>query len=117
MSTIDPPPPLTLVVSSSPERQPSAHRISARGEIDLHTAPRLADALDDLIEHGATLVILDARQIDFLDSSGLRVIINCQNRLGEAGGRLLIEGMSGAVQRVLEISGLIEQFRIDNESS
>jgi anti-sigma B factor antagonist len=56
--------------------------------------------------------VLDASGIDFVDSSGLRVIINCGNKLSAAGGRLLIEGMSGAVQRTLEISGLIDRYRM-----
>jgi anti-sigma B factor antagonist len=57
------------------------------------------------------LIVLDASDVEFLDSSGLRVIVASGIRLSNAGGRLLIEGMSGAVQRVLEVSGLIEQYR------
>lgn len=88
-----------------------AYRIVATGEIDLATAPQLADALTTLIGQGATLVVLDAADIKFIDSSGLRVLVTCGNAMTDAGGRLLIEGMSGAVQRVLEISGLLEQYR------
>ena len=87
------------------------YRVAASGEIDVRTAPNLAEALDSLIDQGATLIVLDASQIEFLDSSGLRVIVASGIRLSNAGGRLLIEGMSGAVQRVLEVSGLIEQYR------
>ena len=88
-----------------------AYRIVASGDIDLHTAPRLTEAIEALIADGALLIALDASEIEFLDSSGLRVIVNCANKLSSAGGRLLIEGMSGAVQRVLEITGLIDQYR------
>jgi anti-sigma B factor antagonist len=93
------------------ETQTAAYRVTAKGEIDLQTAPRLAETLDSLIEQGAKLVVLEAAEVEFLDSSGLRVIINAGNALHASGGQLLIEGMSGAVQRVLEISGLIEQYR------
>jgi anti-sigma B factor antagonist len=77
----------------------------------VRTAPDLAQALDALIDEGAKLIVLDASDVEFLDSSGLRVIVATGIRLSNAGGRLLIEGMSGAVQRVLEVSGLIEQYR------
>jgi anti-sigma B factor antagonist len=87
------------------------YRVIARGEIDAGTAPTFVAALDALMDEGATLVVLDASDIEFLDSSGLRVIVTFGNKLSDAGGRLLIEGMSGAVQRVLEVSGLIEQYR------
>jgi len=87
------------------------YRVAARGEVDVRTAPELARALDALIDQGARLIVLDASDVEFLDSSGLRVIVATGIRLSNGGGRLLIEGMSGAVQRVLEVSGLIEQYR------
>jgi anti-sigma B factor antagonist len=90
-------------------------RVVARGEIDMETAPSLSAALDALIDQGVRLVILDAADIEFIDSSGLRVIVQSGIKLSEAGGRLLIDGMSGAVQRVLEVSGLIEQYRATSE--
>lgn len=101
----------TVVPSEDDTTRGGGYRVVARGEIDFATAPRLAEALDALIQAGATVVVLDAAGIDFLDSSGLRVIVNYGNKLTGVGGRLLIEGMSGAVQRVLEVSGLIEHYR------
>ena len=63
------------------------------------------------IDEGATVIVLDASAVDFVDSSGLRAIIRCGSRIADNGGRLFIDGMSGAVQRVLEISGLIDRYR------
>jgi anti-sigma B factor antagonist len=88
-----------------------AVRLTARGEIDAGSAQVLTSAFDELIAGGAAVVVLDASHVEFMDSSGLRVIISAGNRLSETGGQLFIEGMSGAVQKVLEISGLIEQYR------
>jgi anti-sigma B factor antagonist len=101
----------TLVLAETADAPSGGYKVVARGEIDRFTAPQLAEALGTLIRSGATLVVLDATDVRFLDSSGLRVIVNCGNELKAAGGRLLIEGMSGAVQRVLEVSGLIEHYR------
>ena len=104
---------LSLVSHQAESDQPvnTSYRLVARGDIDMATAPQLAEALQSLIEQGATLIILEAADVQFLDSSGLRVIVNSANKLSAAGGRLLIEGMSGAVQRVLEVSGMIERYR------
>jgi anti-sigma B factor antagonist len=88
-----------------------AFRLVARGDIDATTAPHLAESLDALVEQGATLVVLDAADVEFLDSSGLRVITLAGNQLTARGGRLLIEGMSATVQRILEISGLLDHYR------
>ena len=100
----------TVAVAEDGTASPAV-RLVAHGEIDLGTAPRLAGAFDALIDGGATLVILDASGVEFLDSSGLRTIVNAGNRLSAQGGQLVIEGVSGAVHRVLEVSGLIEHYR------
>lgn len=102
---------VTLAVAEEGGTAPHAYRVTAHGEIDLESAPRLTEAFNAIIEDGATIVILDASDVAFLDSSGLRAIIQAGHRLTEVGGQLLIEGMSGAVQRVLEISGVIDQYR------
>ena len=100
-----------LPISEGEDALGRAFRVTARGEIDIATVARLHDLLTGLIDRGAHLVVLDTEGVQFLDSSGLRVLILAGNRLADAGGRLLIEGMSGAVQRVLEITGLIDQYR------
>ena len=85
-------------------------RVVARGEIDFDSAEVLSTRLSSLIDHGASVIVLDAGEVTFLDSSGLRVIIAAANRLRALGGQLFIEGMSGAVQRVLEITGLLDRL-------
>jgi len=91
-------------------------RVVARGEIDIETAPRLTAMLDRVIDDGARIVVLDAGDVGFIDSTGLRAIIAAGNRLNERDGHLMIEGMSGAVQTVLEISGLIDRYRATTTS-
>jgi anti-anti-sigma factor len=57
------------------------------------------------------LIILDLSGVSFLDSSGLRSIIQAGNLMTGRDGQLLIEGASGATQRVLEITGMLERYR------
>lgn len=88
-----------------------AWSVVVRGEIDMQTAPKLEGAIDDVIANGARLVTLDLEAVDFLDSSGLRVILGASNKLDELDGQLLLEGASSAVERVLELTGVIERLR------
>jgi anti-sigma B factor antagonist len=67
--------------------------------------------LDNVVAKGALLVTLDLEGVDFLDSSGLRVILGASKKLSAQEGQLLIEGASSAVERVLEITGVIERLR------
>lgn len=79
------------------------------GEIDAHTAPTLAEALSG---SGAD-VRLDMSGVQFVDSSGLRVLIEAHQRAEAAGGRLTIADPSDAVRRLLEISGVSEYLSVD----
>jgi stage II sporulation protein AA (anti-sigma F factor antagonist) len=88
-----------------------AWSVVVRGEIDMQTAEKLEGVLDDVIAKGARLVTLDLEQVDFLDSSGLRVILGASNKLTDQEGQLLLEGASSAVERVLELTGVIERLR------
>ena len=93
-----------------------AWSVVVRGEIDMQTAAQLERVLDDIIAKGALLVTLDLEQVDFLDSSGLRVILEASNKLRAQEGQLLLEGASSAVERVLELTGVIERLRQARDS-
>jgi len=93
-----------------------AWSVVVHGEIDMQTASQLERVLDDVIAKGALLVTLDLEQVEFLVSSGLRVILGASNKLSEQEGQLLLEGASSAVERVLELTGVIERLRQSGQS-
>ena len=79
------------------------------GEIDAHTAPALADAVADL---PAGDVTIDVAGVTFLDSSGLRVLVELAARVRQAGGELVLVSPTAAVRRVVEISGLQDHLTL-----
>ena len=79
--------------------------ITVGGELDLATAPELASLADQLTPT-ATNVIVDATQLSFCDSSGLRVLVLLANDRQAAGGVVAIVNAQPTVRRVLEITGL-----------
>jgi anti-anti-sigma factor len=93
------------------EESPHAWSVVVRGEVDIGSAPQLEAVLADVIEKGALLVVLELEHVDFLDSSGLRVILAAANELRDRGGSLVIGGASTAVVSVLEITGVIDRLR------
>lgn len=108
-------PEVPMVVESSEvgpsDDRPAGIRVVVSGEIDITSAPRLSEHISALIADGARLVVVDASDVQFLDSSGLRAIVAASNELQEVDGQLLIEGMSGAVKKTLEVAGLLERYR------
>ena len=91
--------------------RPHAYCVTMSGALDLDAAPGLDRRLDGLIASGARFVVLNLADVSFLDSSGIRSIARAARALGDVGGRLTCRGLSGAAQRVLEISGLLEHLR------
>lgn len=98
-------------IESHDDERANAVHVHARGELDVHTVVHLEDELRSVIDHGAQLVIVDAREVSFIDSSGLRAIISASRDLEARGGRLLVENTSAAMSRVMEIAGVLERYR------
>ena len=79
--------------------------VAAQGELDLHTAPRLAEALTPHVEAG-TRVIADLTAVTFMDSSGVAVLVNALARARQTGAELVVVAPEPRVRRVLAITGL-----------
>src|SRR2546425_7716909 len=80
--------------------------VRLEGECDLASAPVLREALRPMVPPEITEVVIDASQLEFIDSTGLGVILGAHRRLTESGGVLKIAGAKGGVQRVLRVTGL-----------
>lgn len=82
--------------------------ISVRGELDLSTAPELEGPLEAALESGEGSVLIDLSQCEFIDSTGIALIVRAWQRLdsGENGRALVICSHNEQVRRVLEITGL-----------
>jgi anti-anti-sigma factor len=97
-------------LGSQLEIAPTAGGWTLSGEIDAHTAPLLASAMADLPQGD---VVVDMAAVSFMDSSGLRVLIEAAARAREAGGDLVIAHSTPGITRLVEISGLSGQLRLD----
>lgn len=82
--------------------------IYVRGELDLSTAPELQGPLNGALESDEGSVLIDLSQCEFIDSTGIALIVRAWQRLnsGENGRALVICSQNDQVRRVLEITGL-----------
>jgi len=74
------------------------------GELDIATAPGLAQALMDFASGGAR-VLLDLRQLTFLDCRGLSVLLAARQRFVASGGDLVLVEVRGVARRVVDLTG------------
>jgi len=81
------------------------------GELDASSAPQVDEAVDTLIAGGASELVIDLGDVSFIDSSGLRSLIRARKSMGNGGAVRLRNPQVGTV-RLLEITGLTDQFPI-----
>ncbi|MET0159957.1 MAG: STAS domain-containing protein [Acidimicrobiales bacterium] len=55
-------------------------------------------------------LVVDLSQVTFLDSTGIRELIDAEQALARRGGRLVVRGADGVVRRCLEVTGVLERF-------
>ena len=102
--------PLTLERSGTP----SNPVVVVRGEIDVATSPVLRSELASVLASEPDDVTLDLRDVTFVDSSGLGVMVGALKRLREGGGeRFAIVDPQDAVRKVFDITGLSSLFQIE----
>jgi anti-sigma B factor antagonist len=100
---------MSLSLNSEPRDEVTV--ISVSGELDLVTAPKLAELTGRLLEQGHRRLVSDLSGLAFCDSTGLAVFVRTKNRMDQQGGRMSLAAPSTIVYRVLEVSGLLEVLR------
>jgi anti-sigma B factor antagonist len=86
--------------------------ISLEGELDMASAPLLQAALEDAEADATSALVLDLRELRFMDSTGLRIILWARERLRSRGQELALTVGSSQVQRLLSVSGVGEHLRV-----
>jgi len=86
--------------------------VDVAGEVDVFSAPELAEQLTQLFDAGRQTVVVDLTSVTFLDSTGLGTLVAARNRAEEAGGQLPIIGSAERVLKLFRITGLDEVFEI-----
>lgn len=86
--------------------------VDMEGEMDIYTSPQVKKEMVQIAERGVTQVILNLSKIEYMDSSGLSVLIGGLKRLREAGGDLALVGLGLRTQRIFEVTGMSTIFDI-----
>lgn len=88
--------------------QPTRIIVAVNGDLDLKTADPLRESLDTLIDRYRDKdLILDLADVDFVDSSGLGVILGRYRRLAQRGRTVSLAGIRPSVRTVLDLAGIL----------
>lgn len=86
--------------------------LALSGELDLVSSPTLAQALDDAHGSPAELIFVDLRRLEFMDSTGLHLLVTAQQRAHDAGRRFVVVRGGEQIQRLLTLSGVGDLLRV-----
>jgi anti-sigma B factor antagonist len=98
-----------LVVSS--RREGSRVVVELAGELDLHGCDRLTTEVERALQDSADIVEVDARNLTFADSAGLRAVLVARAEAGRSGADFHLSEVSPSVGRVIHLAGLGELLR------
>jgi anti-sigma B factor antagonist len=80
--------------------------LTLAGELDLATVPELREQMIAATEAGARSLVLDMREVSFMDSTALAAIINAKKRMGEGGQVTLVLPRDSYGRLIFEATGL-----------
>ncbi|UCE64136.1 MAG: STAS domain-containing protein [Nitrospirota bacterium] len=86
--------------------------LSLKGRLDALTAKSLEDKFFGLIESQEKLFAIDFRQLDYISSGGLRVLLKAAKALKKDNGKIILFALKDPIKEIFEISGFITLFSI-----
>lgn len=85
----------------------SGSTLALAGELDMANAATLASELERAEEAGATPITVDLRELEFIDSTGIAVLVAAHRRLNDGSDRIrLVRSRASGVRRVMDVTGL-----------
>nr|WP_246455960.1 STAS domain-containing protein [Ruficoccus amylovorans] len=102
----------SLTVEITQEKQDSINILSLQGRLDVSTSGSLDEKLTSLAEAGEVKVLVDCRELDYISSAGLRVLLSAAKQFKKQSGSIALATLNPNVKQVFEISGFTSIFPI-----
>jgi anti-sigma B factor antagonist len=100
-------------LSLSIERDDRTAVVTIGGELGYDTAAQLRSALLQLSQEEAGVLVLDMSAVEFLDSTGISLLVQAKQRFDAEGAAFVLRHPPARVTRVLEVAGLADLFAIE----
>ncbi len=84
--------------------------VTLEGQADVHTSEEMKRILQAFLARGQSRILIDLAELDYCDSSTLRVLLTLQKQAKAAGGAIKLLKLGGEPRRVFEVSGFLELF-------
>jgi anti-sigma B factor antagonist len=101
-------------LSIAVERKPDEAIVNLAGEIDMLTAARLSETVNELLVDPPSRIVLDLERVTFCDSQGLGTLVVLSRKASHAQSLLVLINVGDFLHRVLDITGLRSALMIRN---
>jgi anti-anti-sigma factor len=99
-------------LETSAREQGAAVILALTGELDISSAERVEAELERIEAGGPAPLVLDLSGLQFMDSTGLRIVVGAETRARRRGGRFVVVRGPEAVQRIFRITRLDERLEM-----
>jgi anti-sigma B factor antagonist len=105
---------MSLQMQSSYNKELDQWEVTAKGEVDISTAPQLREYLDGAYQEKRADILLHLDELTYIDSTGLGVIIGAFGRMQETENRIMLVNPKGNIKKLLSITSLDKILCSDN---
>jgi anti-anti-sigma factor len=102
---------MALKVKSS-TKGPGINTISPIGSIDAHTYSVLEEKVDEVLKQSPDVIIFDMEFVDYISSTGIRVLLKTKKALKETDGRMVFMNLQPQIQKVFDILKAIPTLKV-----
>ena len=102
--------PFQSILTVELREAPDCTYVCPAGEFDVAESGRIERKVADLLDAACAVVVLDLRELTFIDSSGVHELLRCLDATQARGSRLALVLEPGAVTRALEVCGVLDLF-------
>lgn len=96
--------------------QGQAYVLAVSGELDLAAASSLEGELNQALESGSQVIVIDLQNLEFIDSTGLSVLVRAHQRAQESNLQLGLVNPGAQVERLLSLTGLAERLALQQSA-
>lgn len=86
--------------------------VKIRGEVDIYTVDEFRAAIEDLIARGGDKILLDLTEMDYIDSTGIGVLIELRKKSMEKNQGTVLYGARKNVVKLLDLTGISQIFEM-----
>ncbi len=103
---------MDLNISIKFDEEKNSWMVIPKGEVDIYTSPKFKKALTEAFEEKETNIIIDGKELEYVDSTGLGVLISILKRVKEKNYEITIINIKSNIKKLFDITGLDKVFVI-----